>query len=153
TIVGLRIDDALRAVNWLSGHADVSGDIAIRGDGPHGLVALHAAVLDDRIRSVSARHTLTSYRMILDQPGHRNVSEVVIPDVLRHYDVGDLLLATAPRRAEMIGPVDAAGEPVGEAALRTALASVIESEAKLEALKQEAPRLTIAVEGTANPSP
>jgi len=153
TIVGLRIDDALRAVNWLSGHDAVSGDIAIRGDGPHGLVALHAAVLDDRIRSVSARHALTSYRMILDQPGHRNVSEVMIPDVLRHYDVGDLLLATAPRRAEMIGPVDAAGVPVGEAALRMALAHVIESEGKLEALRQEAPRLTIAIEATATPAP
>jgi acetyl xylan esterase AXE1 len=146
TIVGLRIDDALRAVNWLSGHAAVSGDIAIRGDGPHGLVALHAAVLDDRIGSVSIRRALASYRMVLDQPGHRNVSEVMIPDVLRHYDVGDLLIATAPRRAEVIGPVDAAGAPLGDAALRVALANVIESEGKLETLKQEAPRLTIAIE-------
>jgi hypothetical protein len=153
TIIGLRVDDALRAMNWLSGHSAVSDDIAVRGDGPHGLVALHAAVLDERIRSVTARHTLTSYRMILDQPGHRDVSEVMIPDVLRHYDVGDLLLATAPRRAEMIGPVDATGAAVGEAALRTALANVIESEAKLETLKQEAPRLTLAIEGTASPSP
>ena len=53
TIIGLRIDDALRAVNSLSGRDAVSGEIAIRGDGPHGLVALHAAVLDDRIRSVT----------------------------------------------------------------------------------------------------
>ena len=77
----------------------------------------------------------------------------MIPDVLRHYDVGDLLLATAPRRAEMIGPVDAAGAPLGEAALRMALAHVIESEGKLEALRQDAPRLTIAIEAAASPSP
>ena len=35
----------------------------------------------------------------------------------------------------------------------TDFASVIESEAKLETLTQEAPRLTIAIEGTASPSP
>ena len=52
----------------------------------------------------------------------------------------------------MIGPVDAAGEPVDEAALRVALGNVIESEGKLEALKQEAPRLTITVERRVNPS-
>ena len=84
TIVGMQIDDAIRAVDTLAVRADVDPSrITIYGNGPLGIVALHAAALDLRIREVVIENTLASYRMVLDQPLHRNISEVMIPGVLR----------------------------------------------------------------------
>jgi len=122
TLVGIRVDDAIRAMDWLCARQDVDKSaITIYGEGALGLVALHTAVLDSRIGRVIMENTLASYRMIVDQPVHRNVSEVVIPGVLRKYDVGDLLLATAPRHVTVINPRDALGDPVSPDEFRKAL--------------------------------
>jgi len=84
TLLGLRVDDVIRAVDWLNARPDV-GTITVHGVGPHGLVALHAAVLDRRIERLVMEGSVTSYRRIVDEPLHRDVSEIVIPGVLRRY--------------------------------------------------------------------
>ena len=106
-----------------------------------GVVALHAAVLDSRIKGVTIKNTLASYRMIVDQPVHRNVSEVVVPGVLKKYDLGDLLLALNPRPVEVIDPQDAMGDAMTEQQYRTALAYVFQSEDRLGAA--QAIKLTV----------
>lgn len=127
SIIGLRIDDAIRAVDWLAARKDVSPSaITVYGNGSLGMAALHAAVLDDRIAEVIVENTLTSYRMIVDQPVHRNVSEVVIPGVLRHYDTGDLLLAIG-KPVIYIAPQDALGTAISEQDFRGALDQVFKS--------------------------
>jgi hypothetical protein len=82
------------------------------------MVALHAAALDSRIRNVVVEDTLASYRMVLDQPLHRNISEVMIPGVLRKYDVGNLILAISPRRVTVVNPQDATGTVMSEEQFR-----------------------------------
>jgi cephalosporin-C deacetylase-like acetyl esterase len=119
TIVGMQIDEAIRAVDSLIARADVdSSRITIYGHGPLGIVALHAAALDSRIGSVIIEDTLASYRMVLDQPLHRNISEVMIPGVLRKYDVGNLILAISPRRVTVVNPQDATGTVMSEEQFR-----------------------------------
>jgi len=128
TIVGLQIDDAIRAVDSLAARADVDPSrIAIYGNGPLGIVALHAAALDSRIRSVIVENTLASYRMVLDQPLHRNISEVMIPGVLRKYDVGNLVLAISPRPVTIINPQDATGAVIDKEQFRSAAGYVFQS--------------------------
>src|SRR5262249_54746496 len=132
TIVGLRTDDAARAMDWLSARTDVdTSSITIYGSGPLGVVALHAAALDSRVSQIVVEDTLASYRMIVDQPVHRNVSEVVIPGVLRHYDTDDLIESLWPRPVVVIAPHDALGMPVSEQDFRAALSHVFQSDAKL----------------------
>jgi cephalosporin-C deacetylase-like acetyl esterase len=130
TILGMRVDDTIRAIDWLGAHEDV-GSITGLAQGPMGAVLLHTAVLDPRIKGVTVKGTLASYRMIVDQPVHRNVSEVVIPGVLKKYDLGDLLLALNPRPVEVIDPQDAMGAPISEQDFRKALAYVFQSEDRL----------------------
>lgn len=121
TIVGLQIDDAIRAVDSLASRADVDASrITIYGNGPLGIVALHTAALDSRIRSVVVENTLASYRMVLDQPLHRNISEVILPGVLLKYDVGNLVMAISPRPVTIINPQDATGAIMDEAQFRKA---------------------------------
>jgi hypothetical protein len=134
TLLGLRVDDVLRGVDYLSSRPDVDRrTLSLYGEGPAGPVMLHAAALDDRIQRVVVENSLTSYRMIVDQPVHRNVSEVVIPGVLRKYDLGTLLLAIYPRSVEVLNPKDAMGEPVAEADWRKMMSYVLQSESKLGA--------------------
>jgi hypothetical protein len=40
---------------------------------------LHAAALDDRIQRAMVENSLIAFRMVVDQPVHCNVSQVVIP--------------------------------------------------------------------------
>jgi hypothetical protein len=110
TIVGLQIDEAIHAIDALASRADVdTSKITIYGNGPLGIVALHVAALDARIHSVVIENTLASYRMVLDQPLHRNISEVMIPGVLLKYDVENLVSAISPRAVTLINPQDATG--------------------------------------------
>jgi cephalosporin-C deacetylase-like acetyl esterase len=132
TLVGLRIDDAIRAMDWLTARTDVDPSaITIYGNGPLGMVALHAAALDSRIGQIVMENPLASYRMIVDQPVHRNVSEVVVPGVLRRYDTADLMEAIHPRPVVVIAPQDASGMPISEQEFRSALPSVYQSDQKL----------------------
>jgi cephalosporin-C deacetylase-like acetyl esterase len=134
SIIGLRIDDTLRAVNWLAGRRDVDRNaITVYGSGPLGMVALHAAVLDSRISKVVVANTLTSYRMIVDQPVHRNVSEIVIPGVLQHYDTTVLLTAIYPRPVIYVSPQDALGDPVRAVIFRTAISAALKSDQNMGA--------------------
>jgi PelA/Pel-15E family pectate lyase len=132
TLVGLRVDDAIRAVDWLCARKDVDrGALTVYGNGALGMVALHAAALDGRIGRVAIENSLASYRQIIDQPVHRNVSEVVIPGVLRRYDAGELLEAVYPRPVTIVNPRDALGDAVSEADFRKGLAHVFESDRRL----------------------
>ncbi len=112
SILGMRVDDTIRAMDLLAARSDVDpSSITVYGNGAMGAVALHAAAIDSRIRRVVIENTLTSYRMVLDEPLHRNISEILIPGVLRKYDMGDLLLAMAGR-VTVINPQNAAGETI-----------------------------------------
>ena len=112
TLVGLRVDDVIRAIDWVAGRDDVA-TITVHGVGPHGIVALHAAVLDSRISRLVLERSVASYRMVVEEAAPRDTPEIVVPGVLRRYDTGDLLLATFPRPVRIIAPRNAAGLPLG----------------------------------------
>ncbi len=121
TMIGMRIDDTIKAIDWLASRDDVDpNSITAYGDGAMGPVVLHAAVLDSRINRVVVEDSLASYKMVLDQPLHRNVSENVIPGVLKKYDLGDLMAALAPRPVTVINPRDATGAAIAGQGLQRA---------------------------------
>ena len=100
TILGMRVDDTIRGVDWLASRDDVEpSTLEVSGKGLMGAVALHAAVLDSRIKSVTVVNELIdSYRSIVFDPLHRDAAEVVVPGVLTKYDLRDLMEAIPPRK-------------------------------------------------------
>ncbi len=101
TLIGLRADDVLRAVDYLARCTDVDPThISGAASGHLGLVLLHAAVLDRRIRHIDVDHVLTSYRSLIDAPLPTGAPEDVIPGVLLHYDIPDLVRALGDRLNE-----------------------------------------------------
>ncbi len=101
TLVGLRADDAIRAVDFLAARSDVDpAHISAEAGGHMGLVLLHAGVLDRRLRHIEVDHVLTSYRSLIDAPAPTGAPEDVIPGVLLHYDIPDLVRALGARLKE-----------------------------------------------------
>ena len=98
TILGMRVEDIIAAVDLLRARPDVEhSSITVYGKGVLGVVVLHAAALDRRITRVVVEGMPESYRDIVDEPLHRSAAEIVVPGVLRHYDIPDLIRAIAPR--------------------------------------------------------
>ena len=150
TIVGIRTDDAILALDWFCERPEVdASSVTVYGNGSLGMVALHAAALDARITRVVIENSLISYRSIVEEPLHRNASEVVIPGVLRHYDTGDLLLAISPRPVLVVNPMDAAGTIVAEADYRKTQAYVFQSDQNLGSAR----RITVRMRPVGEPLP
>jgi hypothetical protein len=55
-----------------------------------GLVLLHAAVLDSRLKHITIDHVLSSYRSLLNAPLPTGAPEDVVPRVMLRYDIPDL---------------------------------------------------------------
>lgn len=117
TLPGLRIDDAIRALNWIS--MEFKGaPVTVSGAGIMGPVALQVAVLDDRVAAVRTEGSVVSWRAALERPIARDLAANAIPGVLTAYDLPDVIKAIGPRPVEIAAPVDAVGVPLRETEFR-----------------------------------
>jgi hypothetical protein len=110
TLLGLRVDDAIVAMDWLA--AQSGAPVTIVGVGASGPVALHAAALDSRIEAVRLENSQVSWRLAALAPLQRDLPPIVVPGALKVYDLPDLMAAIAPRPVTLVGPVGPVGEPV-----------------------------------------
>ncbi len=132
TPLGVRLDDAVHATDWLAARPDVDPRaISVYGLGALGPVALHLGAIDDRVAAIYADNSLTAFRMAVDQPIQRELPEVLPPGVLRRYELGDLTLAAFPRPVTFVNPTDAVGAPLTQGAFDKALAYVHAADRKL----------------------
>jgi hypothetical protein len=98
TLLGMRVDDVIHAVDYLASRPDVDAkNITVVASGHMGLVALHAAVLDPRIRHVTADHVLESYASLLKAPMPVDAPQDILPGVLLKYDIPDLVRVLGDR--------------------------------------------------------
>jgi cephalosporin-C deacetylase-like acetyl esterase len=98
TLLGMRVDDAIHAIDALASRPDVDpNNITAVGSGHMGLVLLHAAVLDPRLKHITIDHTLESYASLLRAPMPLDAPQDILPGVLLEYDIPDLVRALGPR--------------------------------------------------------
>ncbi len=98
TLMGMRIDDTIRAVDYLSSRSDVDAKhITAKASGHLGLVLLHAAVLDSRLSHIAIDHSLSSYRSLIEAPMPVGAPQDILPGVVRHYDLPQLERALGSR--------------------------------------------------------
>jgi dienelactone hydrolase len=148
TPLGMRLDDAVQAMDWLSAQGEVDPKaITAYGLGVGGPLALHLAVIDDRVAGVITDGSLLTYRMAVDQPIQKLLPDVLPQGVLRHYDLGDLILAAAPRPVTLANAEDAVGQPLFPRQIKAALSYVNQADAALGAPN----RLKLAERGARDP--
>jgi hypothetical protein len=98
TLVGMRVDDTIRALDYLSKLPSVDpANITAIASGHMGLVLLHTAVLDPRLKHITIDHSLASYDSLLKAPITLNAPEDILPGVLLRYDIPDLTKALGAR--------------------------------------------------------
>jgi len=105
TMVGMQVYDLLRVFDYLAARPDVdAARIAVFGKGHGGLVGLYAAALEGRLEKVALEGAMLSYLDIVRARLHENIIEIVVPGVLRDFDLPDLVAAVAPRAVWVVDP-------------------------------------------------
>jgi cephalosporin-C deacetylase-like acetyl esterase len=132
TIVGMRVDDVIRVLNWIGTRKDVDQkQISLYGKGGLGMVALHAAAIDGRATKVVLENSLLSYRTSLNAGLHKNLSEILIPGVLTRYDTPQLMQAIYPRPIVLVNPANAIGQEMRSQLAREALSTTLATDRAL----------------------
>jgi hypothetical protein len=110
-IPGQRVWDALRAVDYLQSRHDVdTSRIAIFADGFTGVEAAFAAALDDRIRGLLLRETLSDLSSIVEAEDYNLKYASFVFGVLRQFDLPEICGTLAPRPVWLLNPTDPTGE-------------------------------------------
>lgn len=98
TLVGMQTGDVLRAFDYLNSRHDVdSGRIAVLGKGNGGVVALYAAALEPRMVKIGRQQAPSSYMEIVRAKMHQGITDIVVPGVLRDFDLPDVAASVLPR--------------------------------------------------------
>jgi len=97
---GMQTMDVLRSFDYLRSRPDVNAaGISVMGKGKGGILALYAAVLEPRIAKAESIGAPESYMAMVRMKIHDDITDLVIPGVLRDFDVPDLVKALGPRCA------------------------------------------------------
>jgi cephalosporin-C deacetylase-like acetyl esterase len=121
TMLGMRIGDLLRTFDYLAARSDVDpARISVLGKGNGGVVALVAAALEPRLRKIACQGAVLAYMDVVRAKLHENMIEIVVPGVLRDFDLPDLAASIAPRPLWIVDPRTPAGAAISpEEGLRT----------------------------------
>ena len=107
-------------------------DWIVVGIGIGGLIAAHAAALDERIAGVASIEAPLSYASMVKDPGAEQPVSAILPGVLAAYEIRDVYAALAPRPLLIVNPQDARRRGVTEAEARSELASAMDTYDMLE---------------------
>ena len=98
TLLGMRVDDTIRAIDYLAQRPDVDPkNITAEAAGHEALVLLHAAILDPRLQHITLHALPPTYTQILQTPLPTDTPQDLLPGVLLHYDTPDLIRALGSR--------------------------------------------------------
>jgi cephalosporin-C deacetylase-like acetyl esterase len=112
-LLGQRTYDLLAVIESLMTAAAFDKvPLHVIGVGTAGPVALHAAALEPRIKSVTLERSLLSWANVVRTPISYNQLTNVVPGALKVYDLPDLAALVAPRPLTIRGTVDARDQAV-----------------------------------------
>ncbi|MCP4258417.1 MAG: prolyl oligopeptidase family serine peptidase [Planctomycetes bacterium] len=105
--VGQRTYDLLRVLDWLksNGHDDVH--LVAKGWGA--VPATFAAVLSDHVKQVTLKNALTSYTDIAESETYAWPLSVLVPDILKSFDLPDCYRNLRKKNLKQIDPWGADG--------------------------------------------
>ena len=108
SLTGMRVQDVMRSIDYALSRSDVDrAGVRAIGKGTGSLWVLFAAALDARITRAVCDGGLLSYRALASSDRYLHGASVMLPDVLRHFDLPQVASVLASRRLVMLDPVDA----------------------------------------------
>jgi len=117
SLFAMRVRDALSALAYVRSREEVGPEeIVVAGHGMGAVVALHVAALAERLRGVIVEAPLACFQELTESERYTWPPDAFVPEVLKHYDLPELLAALAPTPALVVNPLDAVGQPVPDTA-------------------------------------
>lgn len=105
TIPGMQVTGLVSAIDYLESLPNVeAGRIGVFAKGNAGAVALYGAALEPRIRKVVCEGGPVSYLDIARARFHGEIADLLVPGVLRDFDLPDVAAALAPRPLWIVDP-------------------------------------------------
>ena len=105
SLVARYTERVLEAVRKARQKAEVDpARVWLWGRGAAGVAALIAAALDAQVAGVAAEQTVTSWYAVTQAKLHEGTAEIVVPGVLRDFDLPDLVNLIAPRPLWLVDP-------------------------------------------------
>jgi cephalosporin-C deacetylase-like acetyl esterase len=118
-IIGQRVWDTLRAIDYLISRPDVdASQIRVVGVGSAGLAAMMSALLDHRVRSVLVDRTLVNYMSILESKSYSTNFAYFVPGILRSFDLPQIADALSPRPCWILNGIDPNGQILSELSMK-----------------------------------
>ncbi len=99
------VEAVLRAVAELRADAAVDARrVYLWGRDAGGVAALIAAGLDEQVAGLAAERSITSWHAVTQAKLHEGTAEILVPGVLRDFDLPDLVNLIAPRPILLVDP-------------------------------------------------
>ena len=111
-VLAMRIRDGLAALAHLRSRNEIDAErIVVGGRGMGGIVALHVAAVDSELAGAFAIDGLATFGSLATSNRYAWSPEAFLPDVLRHYDLPELV-AGLDMPCLIANPLGAAKEPL-----------------------------------------
>ncbi len=108
SLLGMRVLDVLRSVDYALGRGDVDKrGLRATGVGRGATWLLFATALDARIQALVCDRGLLSYKNLIQADRYRYGADVLVPGVLRRFDLPQVAAALADRSLTLLSPLDA----------------------------------------------
>jgi len=118
-VISMRIRDALASLAYLRSRPEIDPDrIVIGGNGMGGVVALHLAAVDKRIRGVFVSRIPASFEALASADKYLWSHDAFFPRVLAHYDLPELA-AGLGCPALIVNPLDPMKQPLTKDAAKS----------------------------------
>jgi hypothetical protein len=119
TMAGMQVFDLLRVFQYAAARPDVDASgISVIGKGTAGVIALCAAALQPRIRSVVMENSILSYMdLVRTKVYPEELQDLIVPGILHDFDLPDIAKALG-KKVVVVGPqrADGAAMPLAEVA-------------------------------------
>ncbi len=104
---GMQLSDVAAALLYLEKRDDIVKEkIGCLGKGHGGLLALYAAALEPKFAASSTIEQLYTYKSIVMNDIYKYGLEIIVPGILKYYDLPNLAGVVAPRPLLIINPVN-----------------------------------------------
>ncbi len=104
-LAGMQVYDVLRAFDYLVSRPDVNAlQVSVKGVGNGGVLALYAGALEPAIAAVASEDAVASYMAIVRAKTHSGLIDIVVPGVLKDFDLPDVAGLIAPRPLQIASP-------------------------------------------------
>ncbi len=111
TMPGMRALDIVCAANILRARDDVDGGrVGVVGRGAAAIAALFAALFDGRISHVALDGMVVSYEAVVNERINQGLADQIVPSILKHLDLPDVVATLAPRRVALFNAVNPLGQ-------------------------------------------